>query len=212
MKCILALLLFALTLTACKENKTFRILILGNSITHHPPLPSIGWSGDWGMAASAREKDYVHVLVGKLILDYPGIIYEEKNIAAWERDFSYDVKRANISDFNPDILIVRLGENVPENKPDYDSALNNLLDRFHANHVVITGTFWASDYKDSIQSKVARERGCEFVGLRDLWWKPAYQAIGLFESGGVAVHPGDKGMTEIANRIYEKAKPWVKID
>ena len=39
-----------------------RILFLGNSVTLHGPDASIGWSGDWGMAATTQSKDYVHTL------------------------------------------------------------------------------------------------------------------------------------------------------
>jgi hypothetical protein len=47
--------------------KSDRILFLGNSITRHPPLEKIAWSNDWGMAASAEEKDYVHLADALLI-------------------------------------------------------------------------------------------------------------------------------------------------
>ena len=34
-----------------------RILFIGNSITRHGPRPSIGWTNDFGMAASSIDKD-----------------------------------------------------------------------------------------------------------------------------------------------------------
>ena len=42
------------------EKAKTRILVVGNSITRHGPLAEIGWERDWGMAASAPEKDYFH--------------------------------------------------------------------------------------------------------------------------------------------------------
>ena len=46
--------------------ETGKILFLGNSITRHGPSQAVGWSGDWGMAASAREKDFVHLVTSSL--------------------------------------------------------------------------------------------------------------------------------------------------
>ncbi len=39
-----------------------RVLFPGNSITLHGPAPAIGWTGNWGMAASAEHLDYVHLV------------------------------------------------------------------------------------------------------------------------------------------------------
>ena len=39
-----------------------RVLFVGNSITLHGPRPQIGWTNNWGMAASSRDRDYVLLL------------------------------------------------------------------------------------------------------------------------------------------------------
>ena len=45
-------------------------------------------------------------------------------------------------------------------------------------------------------------RNCPFIYLGDLGEDESMMAIGLFKHSGVAVHPGDKGMQTIADRIY----------
>ncbi|MDO7885314.1 hypothetical protein [Hymenobacter cheonanensis] len=39
-----------------------KIIVLGNSITRHPPLAEIHWPHNWGMAATSQDKDFVHLL------------------------------------------------------------------------------------------------------------------------------------------------------
>ncbi|MDB5048227.1 MAG: hypothetical protein JWO30_1298 [Fibrobacteres bacterium] len=39
------------------------ILFMGNSITRNLPVPSLDWTGDWGMAATALDRDYAHQTV-----------------------------------------------------------------------------------------------------------------------------------------------------
>ena len=62
-----------------KDQKVFdpakkgpRVLFVGNSITLHGPRPQIGWTNNWGMAASARDKDYVHLLDTHGRFNHPG--------------------------------------------------------------------------------------------------------------------------------------------
>src|SRR6187399_1258250 len=63
-----------------------KVLFLGNSITLHGPAPDIGWKGNWGMAASEKHLDYVHLLVADIAKTAgapPRIMV--RNIAAFER-------------------------------------------------------------------------------------------------------------------------------
>ena len=46
--------------------KGIRVLFAGNSITRHGPKEEIGWYGDYGMAASCEENDYVHVMMAAI--------------------------------------------------------------------------------------------------------------------------------------------------
>ena len=61
-----------------KKKKT--VLILGNSLVRHAPSPGIGWYGDWGMAASVKDSDLVHLLISDIHQADPSAIINFKNI------------------------------------------------------------------------------------------------------------------------------------
>ena len=97
------------------ENADMKILFLGNSITRHGKAEDIGWFGDWGMAASCRENDYVHRLVSRLQKDGKKVSYCVANLSEWERTRDVtllETRYGQAKKFGADIVVVRLGENA----------------------------------------------------------------------------------------------------
>lgn len=189
------------------EGKT-KILFVGNSITRHGPAPEIGWNGDYGMAASAKEKDYVHVLLSLLEEPLGGVTAGICNAADWERGFRernlLEEAFSEVRDFAADIVIVRLGENIPPDmlqtsRPYFDEMIRHFAHR--ARLVVITDSFWRNDLRDAILRDVAKDGGYVFCSIVDLEQDERNMALTEYEHRGVAGHPSDRGMEEIAKRI-----------
>ena len=192
-----------------------RIVFIGNSITLHNPHPAIGWTNMWGMAASAEDKDYVH-LVTKGIEKNTGrrADVRVKSLYAFERNYrTWDVASGvkELVDFDPEYLIVALGENVPnldgsDDREAYRAAFGKLAGAFfkegHRPKTVIRGVFWPNAAKDAEMARVADGLGIPFVKA-DIAETPGMKATGLFWHNGVANHPGDAGMAEIANRVLD---------
>ncbi len=195
-----------------KSNAQKRVLFLGNSITLHEKKASIGWNVNWGMAASAKEKDYVHIVLNALKEKYGEISYCIANISKWERQYwEEDViqKFIEAKEFNADTVIFRFGENIQRNSLE-EYPLINYLRKFvayftrNAQKVIITDMFWEHGCICDSLKQVAEENGYEFVVISDLGYQDENKAIGLFECSSVAEHPGDLGMARIAERILEK--------
>jgi len=197
--------------------KANRILFLGNSITLHGPAPAIGWQGNWGMAASSSDRDYVHLVV-KAISRTAGRDPESlvANIASFERQHAtYDIDRELEKQlaFKPDLVIVAIGENVPalaseQATSTFRAGMTRLLKRFKENGnptLVVRTCFWQDQAKDSILKQACEEVGGVLVDCRALGKDEANIARSerRFAHGGVAGHPGDKGMQAIADAILE---------
>ncbi len=207
------------------EIKTFKfniyynkVIIAGNSITQHGPYEPIGWTGDWGMAASAADKDYKSILENYLKINNPSLTTRVFPTARIEHDFlNYDFEQAE-KDFGDsfrasDLVIIRLGENnkdwqIPGST--YKSVMIRYINMIkqHPNaRVVITSTFWR-DYPntDAVLREIALENGYDWVSLEAIGNDSTNYAYGLFTNADVARHPNDKGMKAIADAIYEKVK------
>ncbi len=194
-----------------------RVLFLGNSITLHGPAPQIGWPSNWGMAASAQEEDYVHLLLQR-ISEAAGRKPEAmiRNIAEFERNCAtYNVGSAlqKELEFDADLIIVAIGENVPafpseEAKAAFGKALAGLLAALkkRGNQALfVRSCFWPDKAKDELMRQACREAGGTFVDISGLSRDESLYARSerKFAHAGVAAHPGDRGMKAIADAIWK---------
>lgn len=191
------------------ENADIKLLFLGNSITRHGKAENLGWSGDWGMAASSKENDYVHKLISKFCQNGVKVSVCIANLSDWERTRNMDLlftKYLSALRFNADYVIVRLGENACPDKylSEFELCYGELTDLFSRNgaKIVLTDLFWEYEPFDNFVAELAKARGYAFAEIHDLGNDETMKAIGKFSHNGVAVHPGDKGMAEIAERIF----------
>lgn len=191
------------------ENADIKLLFLGNSITRHGKAENLGWCGDWGMAASSKENDYVHKLISKFCQKGIKVSVCIANLSDWERTRNMDLlftKYSSALRFNADYVIVRLGENACPDKylSEFELCYGELTDLFSRNgaKIVLTDLFWEYEPFDNFVAELAKARGYAFAEIHDLGNDDEMKAIGKFSHNGVAVHPGDKGMAEIAERIF----------
>ena len=191
-----------------------RILFAGNSITRHGVLPSIGWYHDFGMAASAEENDYVHLLMKKWRERNVDFFLAVKQAAAWEVQVNEGrAEEENFEDlacFKPGFIIFRLAENVStEIDGEYFlNALDDLIKKLNKGNgeVIYTTSFWKNKtVSDAIRKKAGEGR---LVELEDLGEDASMKAYGKFEHSGICAHPGDKGMAAIADRIDGALQRW----
>ncbi len=200
-----------------KPSEIRRILFLGNSITVHGPKADIGWTGNWGMAASCADKDYVHLVTSALAEhtgSRPRILV--RNIADFERNYAtYDVdlQMKDLFAFDPDLVVLAIGENVPplgseDAKAQFKAGVINILRCALAKRrplVVVRTCFWADTAKDEVLRQACREADGIFVNVGPLGLDAANAARSerSFTHDGVAGHPGDKGMKALADAIVK---------
>lgn len=217
---LLTLALVCLVAPAFGQTSFKKVLFLGNSITKHGAKADIDWSGNWGMAASSEAKDYVHVFTASLTQKQgsaPEILV--KNIADFERahqgyDFATKLKEA--IDFNADLIVLAIGENVPvlktaEEKTQLQADVTALLKSLQGARnptILVRSCFWANAAKDEALRGACAAVGGIFCDIGALGAdKSLYgRAEREFKHAGVANHPGDKGMAAIAEALM-KALP-----
>ena len=198
------------------EGNGVRIMFVGNSITLHGVAAHIGWNRECGMAASSLENDYVHILeraVREIDSDAVFCICQAAN---WEREYKNGSSTyhhyAAARDFDADIIIFRCIENcsgVGFDRETFYRELGAFIDYLNSDReakIIVTTGFWRHPGDEQLRA-YARNNSFPLVELGDLGEDDKMKAIGLFDHSGVANHPGDEGMKNIAERIAKELLP-----
>lgn len=195
-----------------RKGKIKSVLILGNSIVKHGPAPQIGWNGNWGMAASTADSDFVHLLTGAIQKEDSSVTVNSGLVIGFEGGFE-KYPFAKLDSFKtPDMLIIRLSENVEDDKAAdgrfmryYDSMIHYIDPRNRSVKVIVNGV-WKKPVVNEQLKKYAAEHHYVFVKNDDLLADSTNFAWGKFSNDGVAAHPSDKGMRLIKERIWDQIK------
>jgi len=219
------LLLFLLPLlVSCKKHDytpgtsilTFNnVVILGNSITFAPHNTETGWYGDWGMAATSEDLDYVHILTRYFRVKNPDVTVTVRNIGAFEVDaisYDFDTNLKDLRVLKPDLLILRIGEDVPKyaDLQVFDERYTALINYFKAvnPHIIIlsVGSVWGSHVDPLMQSHPP------YVLLSSMINDMTNFSFGMWTSFGIELHPCNKGMQNIAARLWDKISAFTEND
>ncbi len=195
-----------------------RLLVLGNSITRHGPSAAVDWHVNWGMAASDIEKDFSHILQRYFKDLNGGVLPEAKidNIATFERGYKTMDIAATMKpfiDFKPTVMVLAINENVAglkgeEDEKAYYEALVKMLKLFKDNgnpKLYVRSSFWPNEPKDRVLRKACEWYGGTYVDISALAKdeKNYARSEREFKHAGVANHPGDAGMKNIADMIWK---------
>lgn len=192
-----------------------RMLVIGNSIMFSPPLPDLGWYNSNGMAASVPEKDFVHLLTANLETLYKPLQSKQQDGGNFELNFGTanynpDEFLPIIRAFKPDLIVVRIGENINESRVQsfdlegqYRTLLEKLASADQPSKIVCTTSVWYHPQADAVIRKVTAGKSYSLVDLSCLVGQSQYFAS-QYAVPIIAAHPNDAGMQRIADLIWEK--------
>ena len=193
-----------------------KVLFVGDSITSHGPKDTLGWSLNCGMAASAIEKDYVHLLLGKLTAAQKGVAPESMVVAEGGGKLTDKLQFVGrFKAYQADLAIVQMGENdnadVSETgfQQPYEQIVNAIREGNPKATILCCGV-WSppsgNRIKDGMIRAVCDKFQAQFVDLAEANRDPANKAAaeaGRFTHPGVNWHPGDKGMQAYADALWQ---------
>lgn len=206
-----------------QTGKSFKLLVIGNSLTRHGIAENIGWTRISGMAATSVRNDFVHLLFYKIenLLPSRKICLRMTNFADFERNYNtFDFKATdNLVNYQPDVIVFQLGENVSFNTTNttslFESKYIELINCFKKNEnpiIICTTPFFPSAEKNQIIEQVVLKTKSYLADLSHLplldkenYAKDEKDYKGNrseWKNEGIGIHPGDYGMKNIAQELF----------
>ncbi|AHF89200.1 hypothetical protein OPIT5_01935 [Opitutaceae bacterium TAV5] len=215
----------------------WRILFVGDSITRHGvndwTRQNLGWNHLAGMAASAADKDYVHLLAARIQATMPGrkveIWYDSQVTTRVAHDFkggSFADKHARLSqtlrkDFRPHLVVIQLGEHEEQKRgkafmQEHCARLYQFFTTLDPSPAIISTGVWLPGDKTRGRNDYASGWGaaventmrttCEKLGIPFASVRDYAldpACRGSGSSAGVKWHPNDQGMAGYAQVLFE---------
>lgn len=205
-----------------------RCLFIGDSITLHGPSKTLSWDGNWGMAASSKEKDFVHqvyaYLCGIQKGNEPKLLISGRDTGQAGRVDNALKVLSELTAVKADFIVVQLGENEKSHEvtrdnflAKYDKLVAALRESSPKALIICTGVWTPKGanprkvLKEDFIKEVSAKYGCVYVDIASVGHRPENTAWSekKYSHWGVGWHPGDKGMKGYAEEIIAAIKPHI---
>lgn len=204
-----------------KEKRAYnKYFALGNSITKHPIVEY--WWGNYGMAASCREKDYVHLVGKELALRNKDVKVDAFNFCEWERSTDRVLELKKLDCYltkDTDLVTILLGENIQDItnlEVDFIQLVSYIREKCSNDvKIIMLGMFWQNKEIDIIKERVSNQLNIQFLELHSKYFDDYYfsklnndvqgddNMLHKINNPFVAKHPGDLGMIAISQEIIK---------
>ncbi|MCF2640954.1 MAG: SGNH/GDSL hydrolase family protein [Lachnospiraceae bacterium] len=200
--------------------KAFNYFAIGNSLTTHPVIDGIWW-GNWGMAASTRENDFVHKVCSSLEQNYEvhsNAIYYTSWETAADRNSQLSILDPYLT-ADLDLVTIQLGDNITGNFGTLTSDYQNLIGYVrskapNAQIMVIDEFCWPNGTIQQAQQTASSAYGADYISLaaiQNINYKVGAATVAgddgqmhTIYNGAVGCHPNDAGMQYIADQILQR--------
>jgi hypothetical protein len=196
------------------------VLFIGNSITLHSPEADVDWYNNWGMAASAQSKDYVHRFIALMdSIEGISLQYSITTASSFETNFWNLVPSvcfAFADTMHPDLIIIELGDNVAPDSAlkyhfsvSYSAMLDHLASTHPSARFICATKFWVNAAIDTMIRNAATANGAMVADLSTIPYDTMNYAYTQqhWSNNAVGEHPSDIGMEHIAEVILNAFTP-----